>query len=123
MTKHILAIDDDKLILKIIDDILSSAGYRVSTADDVVYCNNIIYGNSPPDLILMDLNLPLMTGDRKIEIIRKRSKSSQIPVILVSSISEPELHKITEECGANGYLLKPFDDLNLLAVVEQGLSN
>jgi two-component system chemotaxis response regulator CheY len=123
MSKHVLVIDDNKLILAITADILTAAGYAVSTAEDVVYCNDIIYGNRPPDLILIDINLPFMNGDHKVRIMRTRPKGGQIPIVLISSISEHELKTRAADCGADGYLTKPIDGQLLLGTVEQILSS
>lgn len=122
MTKHVLVIDDDRLILRIAGDILEGAGYRVSTAEDVLYCNNIIYGKTPPDLIIMDINLPFMTGDHKVRIMKGRATGSQIPIILFSSTGEEELQAIAAQCGADGYLTKPIDDRRLLDTVNRILA-
>ena len=123
MGKHVLVIDDNRLILTVINDILTTAGYNVSTSEDVLYCNDIIYGKSPPDLILMDINLPFMTGDHKVRIMKSRPKGSQIPVVLVSSISENELKTMADDCGADGYLVKPIDSQVLIGAVEKILAN
>lgn len=122
MSKHVLVIDDNKLILTILSDILATAGYRVSTSEDVVYCNDIIYGNLPPDLILMDIHLPFMSGNKKVSIMKRRPTGNDIPIILISSMGEHELKTKAADCGADGYLVKPIDDQLLLATVEQILS-
>jgi CheY-like chemotaxis protein len=122
MAKHILVIDDNRLILQIASDILVGAGYRVSTSEDVLYCNDIIYSKSPPDLIIMDINLPFMTGDHKVKIMKNRSRGSNIPILLLSSTAEPELRRIAADCGADGYLAKPIDDRVLLETVERTLA-
>jgi DNA-binding response OmpR family regulator len=121
MEKHVLVVDDNRLILQIADDILSRAGYRVSTAEDVIYCNDIIYGKNPPDLILMDINLPFMSGDHKVRIMKSREKGSQIPIILISSAGEEELRSMTAASGADGCLRKPLDRDLLLATVARVL--
>jgi CheY-like chemotaxis protein len=122
MSKHVLVIDDNRLILALISDILTAAGYRVSTAEDVVFCNDIIYSNRPPDLILIDINLPFMTGDHKVRIMKSRPTGGQIPIVLISSISEHELQAKAADCGADGYLTKPIDEQLLLATVAQILN-
>lgn len=123
MSTHVLVIDDNKLILAITADILTAAGYTVSTAEDVVYCNDIIYGKNPPDLILIDINLPFMSGDHKVRVMKTRPKGGQIPLVLISSISEHELKSRAADCGADGYLTKPIDGQLLLTTVAQILSS
>ena len=123
MSKHVLVIDDNKLILTILSDILATAGYKVSTAEDGVYCNDIIYGDLPPDLILMDIHLPFMSGNKKVRIMKRRPTGSDIPIILISSMGENELKAKAADCGADGYLVKPINDQLLLTTVAQILSN
>ena len=123
MSKHVLVIDDNKLILTILSDILANAGYTVSTAEDVVYCNDIIYGYRPPDLILMDIHLPFMSGNKKVRIMKRRPTGSDIPIILISSMGENELKAKAADCGADGYLVKPIDAQLLLTTVAQTLSH
>lgn len=122
MGKRILIIDDSKVVLTVMSDILAGAGYRVSTAEEVVYCNDLIYCKTPPDLILMDINMPLMSGGQKTRIIKNRPKSSHIPVILVSSLGESALQTIAADCGADGYLVKPVKTRELLDMVARLLN-
>jgi len=89
MSKHILVIDDDPVLLAMVSDFLKDAGYDVSTADCGIYSNNIIYGPNPPDLIVLDVIMPLMSGVKKAKLLKQREKSAHIPIILMSS-KEPE---------------------------------
>ena len=108
MSKHILVIDDDPVLLAIVDDYLKEAGFIVSTADCGIYSNNIIYGSTPPDLIVLDVIMPLMSGAKKAKLLKQREKSANIPIILMSSKDEQELKAIAEDSMVNDYLCKPF---------------
>lgn len=123
MAKHIVVIDDCRVTLAILTDMLEEAGFRVSTAEDSVYSNHLIYGSSPPDLILLDVMLPHMSGDKKAALLKNREKSRNIPVLLISSKEEQELHTIVARSGANGFLRKPFNSEELLTTVHNHLSN
>lgn len=114
---HILVIDDCPLTLAIMKDQLSAAGYEVSTADSGVYSNHLIYGAQPPSLILIDILMPLMAGDRKVQMLKKRSKSRDIPVVLMSSMDVLELQRRAEVVGADGILHKPIGERELLETV------
>ncbi len=74
--------------LAILTDVLEKAGLRVSTAEDSVYSNHLIYGSTPPDLILLDVMLPHMSDDKKAALLKSREKSRNIPVLLISSQEE-----------------------------------
>ena len=120
--RHILVIDDDPLVLVMSQDFLEEAGYRVSTAKDAIYSNEIIYGSDPPDLILMDVMMPLMSGDKKVRALKRRDRSSGIPVLLISGKEEQELQRLAGEVGADGYLTKPFDARKLVDTVRHHLA-
>ena len=122
VSKQIIIIDDDKLILKMAEDILSEAGYSVEVADSNIYSNHLIYGPRKPDLIVVDVMMPLMTGDSKVKALKRREKSSDIPVLLTSSLEEEKLKKLTDESGADGYVCKPFTQKSLLEAVRSHLN-
>lgn len=123
MAKHIVVIDDCRVTLAMLTDMLVDAGFSVSTAEDSVYSNHLIYGSSPPDLILLDVMLPHMSGDKKAALIKNREKSRNIPVLLISSKEEQELHVMVTRSGANGFLKKPFNSEQLLSTVYNHISN
>lgn len=122
MFKHVLVIDDDRLVLSMAKDFLSEAGFKVSTAECGVYSNHIIYGKTPPDLILMDVMLPLMSGVKKTQILKQREKSQHIPIVLISSKNEQELESLTAEANADDYLPKPFTANSLVGKTKQVLA-
>ena len=115
--KHILVIDDDPVVLAMTRDFLEDAGYRVSTAADAIYSNDVIYSCDPPQLILMDVMMPLMSGDKKVRALRRRDQSSDIPILLISGKDAAELQAIAKDVGANGYLTKPFNPEKLVNTV------
>ena len=121
MKQHVVIIDDDRFILTIAADFLTAAGFRVSTSDTTVYSNELIYANDPPDLILLDVVMPLMSGDRKVMALKRREQSRDIPVVLISSKPEDELRVLATQAGADGYLQKPFSPERLVAKVREHL--
>ncbi len=119
MNKHVLVIDDDPVLLAMASDSLVDAGFTVSTADCGIYSNNIIYGSKPPDLIVLDVIMPLMSGVKKAKLLKQRGKSAHIPIILMSSKEEQELKTLAEEAGVNDYLRKPFTAEQLVAKIKK----
>jgi len=122
MAKHIVIIDDCRVTLAMLTDMLEFAGFRVTTAEDSIYSNHLIYNSSPPDLILLDVMLPHMSGDKKARKLKERKNSHDIPVLLISSKDETELARLVASSGADGFLHKPFTADKLLDTVQAYLA-
>lgn len=122
MDFHIVVIDDCQVTLAMVSDYLTDAGFRVSTSECPVYSNHLIYATRPPDLILLDVMMPLMSGTKKARALKSRERSRNIPVLLMSSKAEPELRTLTAMAGADGYLPKPFSAENLVRTIRAALA-
>ncbi|WP_432821266.1 response regulator [Trichloromonas sp.] len=119
MKKRIVVIDDDSVILDITSHFLTNAGFEVDATDCGLYSNSLIYTNPLPNLILVDVMMPLMTGDEKLKSLKSNRKSRDIPVVLMSAKTKEELSALAGACGANGYLTKPFTESGLLMKVRE----
>jgi DNA-binding NtrC family response regulator len=119
MKKCILIYDDDPEILAVCKIILEKYNYRVETR---AFCDNIIEDISDvkPDLILMDLWIPTIGGERAITLMKNNSTTRHISIILFSANVEIEI--IAKRASANGSLKKPFDILALVEIVENTIS-
>ncbi|MFA5515642.1 MAG: response regulator [Desulfuromonadales bacterium] len=117
MAKRIIVIDDSHLLLAMAGDVLKEAGYDVITTDSGIEANQYIYSAQTPDLILIDVMMPLLNGDRKVRLLKEREKSRHIPVVLMSSKEEDELRELVRQSGANGYIRKPFNPQSFLKQV------
>lgn len=120
-SKRILVIDDDHNICDIMQLVLKSAGYEAETAynprDGMAKACNY-----PPDLILMDYSMPGKDGLSLMRDIRTIPELENIPVVIVSAISLPELVKNALAEGVADYLVKPFDLKTLLEKVEKSFT-
>ncbi len=113
----IYIVEDDPDINEILEDNLFREGYRIRTFQDGVRAYDAILKN-PPDLILLDLNLPSMSGIELCKYIRGNDATAEIPVIMLTARSE-EIDKIIGfEVGADDYVTKPFSPRELLARVK-----
>lgn len=117
MTKKIVVVDDCRLSLAVARDILEAEGYTVQTAENGIDANPLIFSYPAPDLLLMDVEMPLLNGDRKVQLLKQRSRSNEIPIVMISSKTEDELAGIARAAGADGYLCKPLHRDILLAKV------
>lgn len=115
--KRILLIDDSDMVLEMTSDILVEAGYEVVTARNSIEANQHIFSRIKPNLILLDVMMPMLQGDKTVEILRKTDFTSDIPIVYLSSKSKEELEKMVAETKVAGYLCKPFTDDKLLETV------
>jgi len=109
MSKKILVIDDSPLVLAMASDALKAAGFDVFTATNGIEANSYIFStNNRPDLIILDIMMPLLDGNKKAKILKEKDFSKDIPILFISSKTEDELSKLVDESGVDGYICKPF---------------
>ena len=120
MPSKILIIDDSELVLAMASDALKEAGYEVITATNGIEANSYIFStNNRPDLIILDIMMPLLDGNKKAKILKEKDFSRDIPIMFISSKSEDELEKLVAESGADGYICKPFSPQTIVNAVKK----
>lgn len=116
--KHtLLVVEDDNDINNLLAEVLGRAGYGVQQAFSGTE-GKLLFGQQPPDLLLLDLMLPGMTGEELIAHIRK---DSTVPVIVLSAKESGPDKVQALRLGADDYVTKPFDEEELLARIEANL--
>ena len=111
---NILVVDDDKEIVNAIEIYLSKEGYNILKAYDGKQALNIIEKNAEIHLVLLDIMMPEIDG---IEVARMIRKDKSIPIIMLSAKSE-DYDKISGlNHGADDYITKPFNPMELIARV------
>ncbi len=105
MGKTILVIEDTELLRRMYSDRLEQEGYRVLTAPDGAEALTILRSNAP-DLILLDLLMPRMSGLEVLDLIKQDPRRRDIPVIILSNLGQEEDIKRGIEMGAIDYLIK-----------------
>ena len=115
-SKCILIYEDDQEIVLLCKTILIKNHYRVESFSS---CENVLSDleKIKPDLILMDLWIPEIGGEKAIIKIKENPTSHQIPVILFSANSDIE--EICKKINADGYIQKPFDIHTFLETIKQ----
>ncbi len=119
--KKVVVIDDCALHLQLVRDILEPAGFEVLTADSGIVANTYIYTTPVPDLLLVDVEMPMINGTEKVRLLKKRDKSRHIPTLLMSAKAPEEMAALTRDAGAEGFICKPFDQEQLLSVISRYL--
>jgi DNA-binding response OmpR family regulator len=113
----ILIVEDDPINLKLINVILSSSGYKIFDSEKAGTAIEKIK-NEKPDLILLDLVLPDMSGTDLATKLKKDESTSKIPIIAITGFPDRFGHKELVHSGFDAYLVKPINTRVLLNMVE-----
>jgi response regulator NasT len=116
--RHILVVDDDRLVLASLTRGLRQGGYRVSEASNGDAAL-VIARETSPDLALLDVRMPGMNG---IELGRLLREQAAVPFIYLSAYGQADIVTQAAEHGALGYLVKPLDIAQILPAIETALS-
>jgi DNA-binding response OmpR family regulator len=112
--KRILVVDDEPQIVEIVERYLSDEGFRVSHAYDGAEAIKIV-DEEPPDLIVLDLKMPVVNGSEALREIRSRSG---VPIIMLTSRTDEVDRIVGLELGADDYINKPFSPREVVARVK-----
>ena len=118
MTGRVLTIDDSQSVRQMISMTLVGSGFTVDEACDGAEgydkATTVSY-----NAILTDLNMPKMNGLDFIRKFREHPSSRGVPIIFLSTESDEESKREAKSAGAIGWIIKPFDQAQLLAVVKK----
>jgi len=122
MKKHILVIDDTKILAKAIAELLTLEGFAVSVAYDGPQ-GLAMFKEKNPDLIVTDLLMAGMNGFEVIEHIRSGTFRNKIPIIIVTADTNVQNELKATLAGANLLLHKPFDEDHFIQSIKTLLEN
>jgi response regulator RpfG family c-di-GMP phosphodiesterase len=114
---RILCVDDERLNRAIVRDMLSSARFKVLEAENGEEALNILEDHVV-DIILLDINMPGIDGFEVCRRIKANERLRQIPVIMVTALTETEDRIKGIEAGAEDYITKPFNEAEVLARIK-----
>jgi len=120
MNKTILVVDDEPVIRKILNDLLLSEGYRLEFACDGFEALQKLPAVEP-DLILLDVMMPAMSGLEVTRRVKSNPEWQPIPIILVTALDGRKDVARGLDAGADDFIRKPFDQVELLARVRSML--
>jgi len=119
---HILSVDDTETNRIVIEKMLHSAGYEVTSAESGIKAIELLNSGCKPDLILLDIMMPEVNGFETCSIIKSSNKAmSKIPVIFLTAKSDMEGVTTGFEVGGVDYITKPFQKVELLARINTHL--
>ena len=118
--KRILLVDDSPIVLATMSDLLTGAGYSVKT---VLYPTEsqgslaLVVARSKPDLVLNDVDMPVLKGDQLTKIIKRNVLTKEVKVYFFSSEAPEKLKEMVTQSGADGFIQKTKDPAELLAKI------
>ncbi len=121
MPRTILTVDDAATMRKMISFTLKGAGHEVLEAGDGQEALTLLKTRSV-DLVITDVNMPNMDGITLTRNLRALPNFSRTPIILLTTESSPEKKAEGKSAGATGWIVKPFQQEQLLAVINKVLA-
>lgn len=118
--KQILIVDDNEDIVTTYRVVLARMGYGVLYARDGNECLERIE-ESKPDLVLLDVRLPGLSGTEVCRLIKEKSQTKDVPVVAITASMSSDTKNKMAEVGADEFLLKPIDVSDLNRVVKRFL--
>ena len=113
MKQRILLVDDEPSIVKMVGKRLEVEGFDVLTAGDGQEGLRRAQADAP-DVIILDLMLPKLNGYEVCTMLKQDTRYQNIPIVMFSAKAQDKDEKLGLECGADGYIRKPFKAQELL---------
>lgn len=108
---RVLVVDDDPTQLSLLERTLRLEGFEVSTATGAIGVSALVR-RVQPDLVLLDVNIPALSGDRLLEVVRRHAPPDT-KLVLYSACDEAHLRRLANEVHADGYISKSTAALDL----------
>ena len=118
MPKKILAVDDEKFIVRLVQVTLERQGYQVVTASDGKEALEKVESEKP-DLVVLDVMMPYMDGFEVLQTLRRDPATRDIPVIMLTAKAQDADVFRGWQSGVDCYLTKPFNPLELVSFVNR----
>ena len=118
MAKRVLTVDDSRTMREMVAFTLRQAGYEVQEAEHGQAAIAVLK-TSPADVIITDLNMPVMDGVALIRALRADPKHRSVPIVMLTTESDASKKAEGKSAGATGWLVKPFDPDRLIDVVKR----
>lgn len=118
----VMVIDDSEIVLSVVQSFLESAGYRVLTRRMALGTRAAIL-RERPDVILLDVNMPLLDGAELCSAIRSHTAMKGSCIVLHSDLPETQLRGTARRAGANGYIVKTHEKTEFLRRFQPWVTN
>jgi two-component system cell cycle response regulator DivK len=118
LDKTFLIVEDNPLNMKLFEDILQSVGYKTIGACTGKEALQLAL-KSPPDLMILDIQLPYMSGVEVAKLFKKHPKLKHIPIVAVTALAMKGDEAIIRQAGCDAYLSKPISIEKLINTVQE----
>lgn len=114
---HILIVDDEWMNRELLQAFLTMGGHTVTEVNSGEKALNWL-NNELPDVILLDIRMPGMSGFEVCMQLKNDERTSAIPILMVSALESDEDQLQAKQMGADGFITKPFDSAAILAKID-----
>jgi two-component system, chemotaxis family, chemotaxis protein CheY len=118
MAKTVLTVDDSRTMRDMLRLALIDAGFEVVQAEDGVHGLEVLE-DSVPDVIITDINMPRLDGFGFIEGVRRDVRHRGVPILVLTTESDPQKKDRAREAGATGWIVKPFNPSKLVDAIRR----
>ena len=118
MPRRVLTVDDSKTMRDMVAFTLRGAGFHVAEAEDGQKALSLLR-TTPVDLVITDLNMPNMDGVTLIRSLRADPRFRAVPILMLTTESDPAKKADGRAAGATGWLVKPFDPQKLVETAKR----
>lgn len=121
--KRVLVVDDDVEIQQLVRILLSRIGAEAISAGNVAEAARVLRNPPLPDMLILDLMLPDVSGQEFLKQLRAAQTFDSLPILVLSALADTETIRTALNYGADRYLTKPYIANNLISIAQDMLKN
>lgn len=117
--KKVLVVDDSATVRQQVAQVLTKVGFEVLEAADGQIGVDMINGDGSIGVVICDVNMPRVNGIELVIKVKSEQKNAELPILMLTTDGQPSLIKKAKEAGARGWMVKPFNPVQLVAAVQK----
>lgn len=114
MAKTVLVVDDSGTVRQQVSMVLKRAGFEIAQAADGREGLAMVDSNRNIDMVICDINMPLMNGLEMVEQIKGKPENKSLPILMLTTEGQLSMIKRAKAAGAVGWIVKPFNPAQLV---------